>query len=347
MSTKPKLLIDNLKDGRTRRHYVTATVTQEGEWNQHEPNNGLARMFVVMLLLHVFVIGGIILYDFIGEEQTIQQPAASAATKPKTGVNAAQSAPPPAATESAPAAIDPTTYQVRSGDSLPLIIARLGVDKDEFIKLNNLEQDGQIAPGTVLRVPASKAPASPQAVEAAQSMTASHSAPQRESGVSASNRPPEPVESPSNHPGAADRPPGSKATLVPLPASPDTNPATAPVTSLSLASTEPSKPKATPPKTSTIPQPARPVPSPSEMAKRPLAKADEPPKTATKKPATADSPPKTASKSGGRTHTLAKGETLYRLSTKYGVSVDALIKANNIKDPGKLRDGTKLVIPAR
>lgn len=346
MSTKPILLIDNLKDGRTRRHYVAATVTQEGEWNQHEPNNGLARMFVVMLLLHVFVIGGIILYDFIGEEQTIQQQPASTAAKPKAAAGAAQAAPPQVATATAPAAIDPMTYQVRSGDSLPLIIARLGVDKDEFIKLNNLEQDGQIAPGTVLRVPAGKATAPPQQVEAAQSLTAMHAAPQRDSGVSASDRPPEPVESPSNDPAAAGRPPGSKTTLVPLPAGPDASPATAPVTSLSTASTEQSKPKATP-KTNTVAQPPRPVPSPSEMAKRPLARADQPPKTAPKKPAAADTPPKTASKSGGSTHTLAKGETLYRLSMKYGVSVDALIKANNIKDPGKLRDGTKLVIPAR
>ena len=35
------------------------------------------------------------------------------------------------------------------------------------------------------------------------------------------------------------------------------------------------------------------------------------------------------------------------LSTKYGVSVAAIQKANNIKNPNTLRDGTKLVIPAK
>jgi hypothetical protein len=68
---KPKLLA-NLIGEEKRRHHVAAFVTEEGEWNQHEPNTGLARMFIVMLVLHVFVIGGIILYDFVGEEPETQ-----------------------------------------------------------------------------------------------------------------------------------------------------------------------------------------------------------------------------------------------------------------------------------
>lgn len=354
MSKKPKLIIDNLMDGKARRHYVAATVTQEGEWNQHEPNNGLARMFVIMLLLHVFIIGGIILYDFIGEEQADPQaPAARAmAAKPKPTTA-------PSATATKPA-IEPgsatlESYEVRSGDSLPLIIARLGVDKDEFIQLNQLEQEGQISPGAILRVPARKV-AAPQQVAAAQPTPAINATPPSSaptgSQTSVADHPPEPTVSSSTDNGAIVAVTLSPtSTLVSLSAENEPAPATtlaaSPPTSSSSSSKE-EQPKAKPaPKAPAASAPPKPVPPPSEMAKRPIAKADEPPKPAAKKTAVADAPPKTATKSASTTHTLAKGETLYRLSSKYGIPVDALIKANNIKDPAKLRDGTKLIIPAR
>ena len=43
-------------------------------------------------------------------------------------------------------------------------------------------------------------------------------------------------------------------------------------------------------------------------------------------------------------HTMKKGETLYSLSRKYNVSVDDILKLNNISDPQKIRAGQKLVI---
>ena len=45
---KDKLLL-NLLEGERHRHRV-AMVTDEGTFNQHEPNSNMARMFVVMLL---------------------------------------------------------------------------------------------------------------------------------------------------------------------------------------------------------------------------------------------------------------------------------------------------------
>ena len=44
---------------------------------------------------------------------------------------------------------------------------------------------------------------------------------------------------------------------------------------------------------------------------------------------------------------MAKGDTLYRIAAKHGVSVDKIMRANGIKDAAKLRDGIKLVIPAK
>jgi len=44
-------------------------------------------------------------------------------------------------------------------------------------------------------------------------------------------------------------------------------------------------------------------------------------------------------------HVLARGETLYSLARTYGVSLDDLLKKNNIQDPSGLSVGTRLIIP--
>ena len=46
-----------------------------------------------------------------------------------------------------------------------------------------------------------------------------------------------------------------------------------------------------------------------------------------------------------QTHTVAGGETLGSIATKYGVSISALKAANQIKDERKLRIGQVLTIP--
>lgn len=51
-------------------------------------------------------------------------------------------------------------------------------------------------------------------------------------------------------------------------------------------------------------------------------------------------------KAAARTHKVVKGDTLYSLSKRYGVTVDAIRKANGLKDNG-LRIGQKIKIPAK
>lgn len=46
-----------------------------------------------------------------------------------------------------------------------------------------------------------------------------------------------------------------------------------------------------------------------------------------------------------RTHTVQKGETVYSIARRYGVSVDAITAANGIKDPTKVQAGAVLNIP--
>jgi murein DD-endopeptidase MepM/ murein hydrolase activator NlpD len=43
---------------------------------------------------------------------------------------------------------------------------------------------------------------------------------------------------------------------------------------------------------------------------------------------------------------VGKGETIYSISRFYSVSVDELVKANNISDPSKLQAGSRLKIPS-
>ena len=44
-------------------------------------------------------------------------------------------------------------------------------------------------------------------------------------------------------------------------------------------------------------------------------------------------------------HTVQKGQTLYRIATTYGLDVEVLRRANFIRDPKKLKEGTRLWIP--
>src|SRR3954470_22611989 len=45
------------------------------------------------------------------------------------------------------------------------------------------------------------------------------------------------------------------------------------------------------------------------------------------------------------THVVQRGENLYRIALKYGISVDALTKANNITNASRIFAGQTLVIP--
>ena len=51
------------------------------------------------------------------------------------------------------------------------------------------------------------------------------------------------------------------------------------------------------------------------------------------------------SNAGGTAITLKPGETLYNLSKRYGVPVNAIMKANNISDAGQVQAGQRVVIP--
>jgi hypothetical protein len=47
----------------------------------------------------------------------------------------------------------------------------------------------------------------------------------------------------------------------------------------------------------------------------------------------------------GRSHTVASGENLSKIARRYGVTADALMRANNLTDPNFIRAGQTLTIP--
>ncbi|WP_395719061.1 LysM peptidoglycan-binding domain-containing protein [Prosthecobacter sp.] len=387
---KEKKLLLNLIDGERHRHRV-ALVTEEGEWNQHEPNSGMARMFVVMLLVHVVLIGGIIIYDFMGDEETPQQTVTQAArAMSSSSTSGLPEASPEIVSAQAQAAANTElfdNYEMRSGDSLRTIAAKFGTTEEEITKLNMIDKGLQIGPGTMLRVPKQAVPSAiPVDPKTLKPKDVAEEVPK---AIPVQDQPPvtnkepseavKPSEAPASlsaattpmsliAPGEASSSAGSLAAAADLPAT-----AAAPPESTVAALPPPTKPNVVSllqenapqvedkPKQAAKAEPKplakpNPVPPPTQMLKK---IADTPPatkKTEPVKKSVADAPPapkksepaRTVPKAvAARTHTLQPGETLYRLSSKYGVSVAAIQKANNIKNPNAMRDGMKLVIPAK
>ena len=51
------------------------------------------------------------------------------------------------------------------------------------------------------------------------------------------------------------------------------------------------------------------------------------------------------SSASGRTHTVASGDTLGKIARRYGVTTEALMRANNLTNPDYVRAGQTLTIP--
>lgn len=310
---KKSALLDNLLGGERRRHQV-AMITEEGDWNQHESNSGMARVFVVMLLVHVVLIGSIIVYDFVGTEEVQAAPAPTAAKAPAADPleqPAAAAQPEPAAPAVAEIASD-GIYEVQSGDSLPSIAHKLGVAVEDLIALNQLDAGKELGTLSALKIPAKKIaePGRVTTVKEAPPLPAADEAPQ--TVIPIEQDPPPFVAVQKNGPAMDSTPP---APVPPLVAVEQTPPPPAPP----VVQEAPPAP---------VVKPAPPKPAPAPVVK---AKPE----------------PKPAAASSSRTHTMAKGDTLYSLSRKYGVSVSAIQKANNITNPNAIREGAKLVIPAK
>lgn len=310
-------LMINLKAVEKYKHRV-AMVNEEGGWNQHEPNSGMARMFVIMLLIHVMVIGGIIIYDYVNGEDgpvTATLTSSSSVTPsslPPSSVNAAT-------LDKAMPIEDYATYEWRSGDSLPLVAEKLGVTEAVLIRLNMLDKGAQIDQHTILRYPRRPVVKALALGVAGANGESAVPAPAPELPVVAS----EPVEP------MPLTPLGENFSLEPnllgrLTPAPDIAPVPVIQDSPPILVKKTAPPAATP----------KPIEKPVVKAV-PVTRDMLPQAPAEKAPTTRS------------THLVKPGETLYGISIKYGVSQEALQKANNITKPELLRDGMKLMIPGK
>lgn len=317
-------------------YLISMTVTDEGVFNEHEPNAGMARLFVVMVMIHVVVIGGIIVYDYMNSPVAAPRPARTQSSKPN-----ASALPPPAVSDSTLEKELPiedyATYEWRSGDSIPKVAEKLKVPQDVLIRLNMLDKGAQLDQNTILRYPRQPVV---RAVSIPDATLAAAAAPPAESLASATQ--------------AVDLPPGPAAaefsfapTIVgELARAPDLTPgravqspppAPAPVDTAPRVQEQP--PAAAPVVADSVPK-AIPVPAPQVAALRQAPAA----KTA---PAAAKAAPKAAARASTVTHTVKLGDNLHRIASRHQVSVKALQEANRLSDPNHIREGMKLVIPAR
>lgn len=114
----------------------------------------------------------------------------------------------------------------------------------------------------------------------------------------------------------------------PAPAAPAVEPAPA----APPAASAPAAPEAV---ETVVAEPPAPAPAPAASSAKPASPAAKPAAGAAK-PAAA----------GGTTHTVARGDTLTRIAKKYGVSAQAIMEANGMKNADQLQLGKTLTIPA-
>jgi LysM repeat protein len=369
---KTKLLL-NLVEGEKHRHRV-AMVNEEAEWNQHEPNTGMARMFFVMLLIHVVVIGGIIVYDWLNGEEAAQT---SATIVSSTTASTQPSALPPPSVNAADLAAqipieDCATYEWRSGDSISSVAKKLGVTEDVLIKMNMLDKGTQLEANSIIRYPKQPVVKAVGVGVAGANGDLPVAVPAVPAGSIASAESPMSLTVPGEQTFSfqstienelAPTPGGSTTALVtpnvqesPPPAV--TKEATgepamkAPAAKVEIAEAPPAPApvvkKELPKVDEAPPAKVEPKPAPKQVAK---AEDDVPKAIPVKRytpPAVAEKPvAKKTAPASSKSHTVKPGETLYSIANRNGISVKALQAANKITKPEALRDGMKLVIPGK
>lgn len=354
MKKKDKLLL-NIAASERHKHKV-AMVTDEGVFNTHEPNSNMARMFVVMLLIHVVVIGGIIVYDFLNGEEAPVSELATPAPAPAPASALPVPAVSPAMLEKERPIEEYATYEWRSGDSIPSVARKLAVSEEELIRLNMLDQGVQLDQNSILRYP--KRPV----VQAIRVGVADAAGPGVAPAAAVVSSPPAPAVSIA----AAEVPislavPGERSfsfqptienELTPAPAiMPGQAVASSPPPAVSREPAgEPAMPAVQRVELPVVQEQPPPAPAMVQEAEKAVPKAipvPRPPAPVVRAEPVQETPPPARKETAARSHTVRPGETLYRIATKYGVSVGALQTANKITRPELLRDGMKLTIPAK
>jgi len=303
---------------RWRKLYVSAVEAHPEDFTEAEPSGNMSRIFVVLLLVHVFLIGSVVIYNIVAERPRIENAVATAPpAKPKAQPSKPASPKPldsaKTATVAPLAVAVPATvlrvYEVGSGDSIPSIAAKFGVDPDKLLTLNRLDDGGELYPGRKLNIPEKAQVKKPEQIRVA---------PPAPPVVAVAATPPvaaKPTPAP-----AASKPDDSvpKATLV-----------KAPTVNEKIQDAPPKAEKKTE-KSAVASAPPAPKPAEAKQIEKPVAKP-----VVEKKMAST------------QTYTTTAKDTFYSVAKKFKVKVDDVMRLNGMSDPSKLRAGMKLKIPAK
>lgn len=341
-----------------RRHYVSAIDTDQTDaWSETESTGYLGRVFMFLLLLHVFLIGAVVLYNVVADKpkgeldknvshskktDTLKKDAV-VVTKAKSK----DSTNPTVSNKN----VEMDEYQVRSGDSLKSITDATGVKPEDIIRINQLDANGELFVGRKLMLPKKKAGdvAAPKAVpvpspvqQVASIAPAKIVAPPAETPKSS-----DPVKPQELSPKMVAKPKSVEKAKLQLEQS-----LSKPVAIKAQDTAKemlPEENRKTEKSVESAPPKAKPVTEAN------IANVAEPPKEATVKPMLSktdkaaslkNSTIKTAGSSGS-THGVKPGETFYSIARKYGVGVNELMKLNGYTNAGSLREGVKLKMPSK
>ncbi len=292
----------------TREFRLPANVMQEEAWEDDGPSMKLSRAFAVVLLLHIVAVAGLVAFHFF-EDNTApvatNDPQLPEKKKPNTSTN------------------DATVIRAE-GASAPAG----GQENGIMLGMKPVKVEGS----TTTSIFAAEWGITEQMLLSANL---------RSGLIPGTLRPGQELFVPEH---------ATRLTKVDdLPIAPKTDP-----------------PKTDPPKTETPPK--REIAQSTPPRREATTRSSNKPKTQDRPPATTPKPKTTpqaqphpprhvtkaktpsrntvrAQAAGGKKHTVKKGENLFRISLKYGVTVPALQRANGLSNPNDLKAGQTLVIP--
>ena len=286
---------------------VDARMNGSGDWNTDVPNIKLSRAFVVVLILHVVAVGGILAFEmFKADPSGLIEDGA-----PQSG------------TSGLPAASDDgrdggyLRYIVQSGDNLPFIADAYNISRAELLAANNIdERHPLLQEGRILRIPRSLLGATGPDVVAESSEQGNAAVGLREDGDN------------------GFIPLSSAGVISDLLDHPEAKPEVAP----SVATGSPWGDGYLP-----LAETFKPGGQGDAVSK--MVKRTDRPRVLRERPATAHIESKRAVVISSSQYTVVGGDTLYRTSRKYGVSVNDILGANPGVTPRTLRIGKTLRLP--
>lgn len=309
-----------------KTHRLSANVTGEEDWEVDEPQIRMSRAFAIMLILHLVALGGLFAFHVFGKddreaEGTATRNAHEKSTPPPAAAKPATAAPVPSApaipraeiVEEGPTA-PASQHHFKAGETKGLIAAKYGITvrelEDANIKSGFNAGDTLVIP-SAHKVIGALAEAAPPANPplALIVATPSEDVGHRDFALKdGAENPYAPVE------------PAELEAAAPVPAAPRAR----------LVKAEPA------PSVIVAPQDADADETASPPARKKVTPGPAPVAPAKPKPAT-----------GSRSHVIGKGDTIYNVAKRYGISPNEVMRANGISDPSRLQMGQVLKITVK